>query len=97
MDVWDPIGVKDEPNADEYDGYLGGAYELLVNGASDEDIENYLWRIVTERMELNAKKSRHGEYSKSSPRDSATSQFTVAHCSVQAFLSPHKHAPLAAT
>jgi len=53
-DVWDPI----EPNAqDEYDGYLGGVYELLVNGASDEDIENYLWRIVTERMELNAKKS----------------------------------------
>jgi len=31
MDVWDPIGVKDEPNAqDEYDGYLGGVYELLV-------------------------------------------------------------------
>ena len=33
MDVWDPIGVKDEPNAqDEYDGYLGGVYELLVSG-----------------------------------------------------------------
>jgi hypothetical protein len=58
MEVWDPIGVKDEPNAqDEYDGYLGGVYELLVSGASDEDIENHLWRIVTERMELNAKKS----------------------------------------
>lgn len=33
MDVWDPIGVKDEPNAqDEYDSYLGGVYELLVSG-----------------------------------------------------------------
>jgi hypothetical protein len=58
MDVWDPIGVKDEPNAqDEYDGYLGGVYELLVTGASDESIEDHLWRIVTERMELSAKKS----------------------------------------
>jgi hypothetical protein len=58
MDVWDPIGIKEEPNAqDEYDGYLGGVYELLVSGASDESIEDYLWRIVTERMELTAKKS----------------------------------------
>lgn len=58
MDVWDPIGVKDEPNAqDEYDGYLGGVYELLVSGASDERIEDHLRRIVTERMALSAKKS----------------------------------------
>jgi hypothetical protein len=58
MDVWDPIGIKDEPNAqDEYDGYLGGVYELLVSGAADEDIADHLWRIVTERMELPAKKS----------------------------------------
>jgi hypothetical protein len=58
MDVWDPIGVKGEPNAqDEYDGYLGGVYELLVTGASDERIEDHLWRIVTERMGLSAKKS----------------------------------------
>jgi hypothetical protein len=34
MDVWDPIGGKGEPNAqDEYDDYLGGVYELLVSGA----------------------------------------------------------------
>jgi len=58
MDVRDPIGVKDESNAqDEYDGYLGGVYELLVGGASDECIGDHLWRIVTERMELRAKKS----------------------------------------
>jgi hypothetical protein len=58
MDVWDPIGIKEEPNVqDEYDGYLGGVYELLVSGASDDSIEDYLWRIVTERMELTAKKS----------------------------------------
>jgi hypothetical protein len=58
MDVWDPIGIKGEPNAqDEYDGYLGGVYELLVSGAEDEDIADHLWRIATERMELPAKKS----------------------------------------
>jgi len=43
MQVWDPIGVKDEPNAqNEYDGYLGNVYELLVAGASDERIAEYL-------------------------------------------------------
>ena len=27
LNVWDPIGVKNEPNAqDEYDGYLGEIY-----------------------------------------------------------------------
>jgi hypothetical protein len=31
MDVWDPIGVKDIPQAsDEYDSYLGEIMELLV-------------------------------------------------------------------
>ena len=55
MSVWDPIGIKDERNAqDEYDGYLGGVYQLLVSGASDEQIADHLWRIVTERMGLSA-------------------------------------------
>jgi hypothetical protein len=58
MDVRDPTGVKDEPNAqDEYDGYLGGVYKLLVSGASDKCIEDHLWRIVTERVELHARKT----------------------------------------
>lgn len=58
MQAWDPIGIKDESNArDEYDGYIGGVFELLVTGASDESISEYLWRIVTERMGLPAKKS----------------------------------------
>ena len=57
MDVWDPIGVKDEPNAaDEYDGCLGGVYELLIDGASDERIEDHLWQIAAERMGLSAAK-----------------------------------------
>jgi hypothetical protein len=55
MSVWDPIGIKDEPNAqDEYDSYLGGVYELLITGASEERIAEHLWWIVTERMGLSA-------------------------------------------
>jgi hypothetical protein len=57
MEVWDPIGIKNEPGAqNEYDAYLGGVYELLVSGASDEEIQDHLWRIVTERMGLDAAK-----------------------------------------
>ena len=57
LEIWDPIGVKDEPNAqDEYDGYLGGVYQLLVEGASDDSIADHLCRIVTENMGLEAAK-----------------------------------------
>jgi hypothetical protein len=57
VDIWDPIGVKGEPNAqNEYDGYLGGVYGLLVGDASDEQIEAHLRQIVTERMGLSAQK-----------------------------------------
>lgn len=57
MTVWDPIGVRDEPNAqDEYDGYSQGVLALLANGASDDQIIEHLLRIVIERMELPAKK-----------------------------------------
>ena len=53
LHTWDPIGIRDEPNAqDEYDMYLGGVYELLVSGATDEEISNHLWRIVRDRMGL---------------------------------------------
>src|ERR1700758_3487539 len=51
LEVWDPIGVKDEPHAqDEYDGYIGDIYEMLTKGAGDEKIADYLWWVVTERM-----------------------------------------------
>lgn len=50
---WDPIGIKDEPRAqDEYDMYIGGVFSLLVNNASDEEINSYLWKIVEERIEV---------------------------------------------
>jgi hypothetical protein len=61
MEVWDPIGVRDEPNAwDEYDGYLGHALELLIAGASDHEWEEYLdW--ITARMGMDSSRHSHSE------------------------------------
>jgi len=43
LDVWDPIGIRDVFNAqDEYDGYLGRAFELLMAQASDAELMEYL-------------------------------------------------------
>jgi hypothetical protein len=57
LDVWDPIGVGDEPNAqDEYDCCLGGLYQLLIDGASVEEIQDYLWKQATGHMGLTVPK-----------------------------------------
>ena len=51
--TWDPIGVKDEPNAqDEYDGYIGRLYELLTSNASDAELTEYLYWAVHDHMGL---------------------------------------------
>ena len=48
---WDPIGVSDEPEAqDEYDSYVYGVLNLLLRGASAEEIAEHLFLIETERM-----------------------------------------------
>ena len=58
LDVWDPIGIQNEPNAqDEYDSYLGGIFGLLVSGASDEDLTTQLWQIATDQMGLSPKRN----------------------------------------
>jgi len=62
MRVWDPIGVKNEPNAqDEYDSYLGNVYGLLVGSAPDGSIADYLCKVVNEQMGLPAKKEDMAE------------------------------------
>jgi hypothetical protein len=51
--TWDPIGVKDEPNAqDEYDGYIGRLYELLTSNGSDAELTEYLYWAVHDNMGL---------------------------------------------
>ena len=55
LEVWDPIGIKDEPAAqDEYDSYVGGIFELLVNARNDEELNAYLFDIAQNRMGLNS-------------------------------------------
>ena len=53
VEVWDPIGVKGEPNAqDEYDCCLWGIVRLLTTHGTDEQITEYLFRQGTEHMGL---------------------------------------------
>jgi hypothetical protein len=48
---WDPIGVRDAPEAqDEYDGYIGGVYRLLATGAAVHDIAEHLAQIERDFM-----------------------------------------------
>ena len=48
---WDPLGVKDEPQAqDEYDAYVGGVYHLIASGATAKQIAEHLVRIETDRL-----------------------------------------------
>jgi hypothetical protein len=55
LNVWDPIGIRDEPNAqDEYDGCLWPIFDLLSGGATDEQLNNRLLYFVNERMGLGA-------------------------------------------
>ena len=53
LEVWDPIGVKDVPQAqDEYDCCLYEIFRFLTTGGADEQIADYLWRQGTEHMGL---------------------------------------------
>jgi len=55
LEVWDPIGIKDEPNAqDEYDSSIGELYHLLVSKADDSQFIDYLFRAVRDHMGLDA-------------------------------------------
>ena len=55
LDVWDPVGIRDEPNAqDEYDGYVGPIFDLLSGGATDEQLKDRLLYVVNETMGLSA-------------------------------------------
>jgi hypothetical protein len=53
LQVWDPIGIADEPDAqNEYDSYSGDVFTLLVNEKSDPEIVDYLVSVVRDRMGL---------------------------------------------
>lgn len=51
VENWDPIGVRDEPQAqDEDDMDIGDIYELLLREVTEDEIERYLLWVATERM-----------------------------------------------
>ena len=54
MREWDPIGARDEPNAqDEYDSYAMQIYSLLMKpGTTTDDLERYLFQVETKWMGL---------------------------------------------
>lgn len=55
LDVWDPIGVKDEANAqDEYDGYIGKLFELLKSNALDAELVEHLYWAAHDQMGFEA-------------------------------------------
>ena len=57
LDVWDPIGIKDEPNAqDEYDSYIGAVCELLTGDSPDRKLAEYLFTVVHDHMGLDGVK-----------------------------------------
>lgn len=51
--IWDPIGVSDEPKAqDEYDGYVSGVFQLIEQGQPENAIADHLLAIERDRMGL---------------------------------------------
>ena len=55
LNTWDPIGISDEPNAqNEYDSYIDPIYDLLISQASDDVLIDYLHLVVFEQMGIDA-------------------------------------------
>jgi hypothetical protein len=50
---WDPIGIADEPRAqDEYDSYAPAIARMVLDAASQAALADHLLAIETGRMEL---------------------------------------------
>jgi hypothetical protein len=50
---WDPIGVADEPSAqDEYDSYIHEIHGMLIRHEPRHRLVDHLWWIETEHMGL---------------------------------------------
>jgi hypothetical protein len=53
MQVWDPIGVADVPEAqDEYDTYLGHVARMLREQRGESELRRYLSQVRREHMGL---------------------------------------------
>lgn len=53
INKWDPIGIKDVPEAwDEYDSYIPAILELIETGADLDVLSSYLVWVEAERIGL---------------------------------------------
>ncbi|RZT29009.1 hypothetical protein EV147_5106 [Cupriavidus agavae] len=53
INKWDPIGIKDVPEArDEYDSYIPAILELIERGADLDVLSSYLVWVEAERIGL---------------------------------------------
>jgi hypothetical protein len=56
---WDPIGVRNEPNAqDEYDAYIPPLAQMLASGSDTRAIADYLLAIETQAMGIGGDEDR---------------------------------------
>jgi hypothetical protein len=63
---WDPIGIqgyKDWPQ-DEYDAYVPDVCQLLMRGASFEEVFSYMWWLETQHMGLPGERGRTEGFAK---------------------------------
>jgi hypothetical protein len=59
---WDPIGVADIAEAqDEYDGYVGELYAMLIRHVPRSQLVDHLWWIETEHMALHGSRQKTEE------------------------------------
>jgi hypothetical protein len=59
LNDWDPIGVRDVPEAqDEYDSYAPAIARLVAAGTSVSDLSAHLLEIETDAMGLRGDASR---------------------------------------
>ena len=60
LNVWDPVGIRDEPNSqNEYDSYIGRISDLLQNHATEAEVMDYLLWAVRENMGFDAATHEH--------------------------------------
>ena len=63
LEEWDPIGVRDVPEAqDEYDAYVTAVFKLLTEGSGAEKIFEYLWWVETVHMGLQGDRQKTSRF-----------------------------------
>lgn len=63
LQEWDPIGVKDIPEASrEYHSYAPMITNMILSGKNKMDIFEFLWELETEHMGLNGNREATNKF-----------------------------------